>query len=71
MQRVDAGEETLDEGILRVAKEAADRVRSRYPEGALDAMAHEDMDDFQWGMTNGKFSALRWVLGSEWDFLDT
>jgi len=27
--------------------------------------------DFDWGMVNGKLSTLRWVLGSEWDFLDT
>ena len=28
-------------------------------------------NDFERGMLNGKLSALRWVLGSDWDFLDT
>ena len=27
--------------------------------------------DFKWGMINGKLSALRWVLGDDWDMLDT
>lgn len=28
-------------------------------------------DDFEWGMINGKLSALRWMLGDDWDMLDT
>jgi hypothetical protein len=28
-------------------------------------------DEFEWGMINGKLSALRWMLGDDWDMLDT
>lgn len=27
--------------------------------------------DFDWGMVSGKLSAIRWVLGEDWDMLDT
>ncbi|HEY0956456.1 MAG TPA: hypothetical protein VGE36_16975 [Roseateles sp.] len=27
--------------------------------------------DFEWGMINDKLSAIRWMLGDEWDMLDT
>jgi hypothetical protein len=26
---------------------------------------------FNWGMLSGKVSAIRWVLGDEWDNLDS
>lgn len=42
------------------------RVEATYPAEELGPYT-----DFQWGMLNGKLSALRWVLGEEWDFLDT
>ena len=28
-------------------------------------------NDFEWGMLSGKLSAIRWVLGEDWDMLDT
>lgn len=48
-----------------MAVEAAERVKNRRPD------LRPTESDFEWGMWNGKLSALRWVLGSEWDFLDT
>ncbi|MBU7006043.1 PIN domain-containing protein [Phosphitispora fastidiosa] len=50
------------EGALR----SADKVEKRF---GLDNLG--PWDDFEWGMINGKLSALRWVLGDEWDMLDT
>ena len=42
------------------------RLEAQYGEGRLGPYA-----DFDWGMLNGKLSALRWLLGDEWDMLDT
>lgn len=50
------------EGALR----SAAKVEERF---GLDDVG--PWDDFEWGMINGKLSALRWVLGDEWDMLDT
>ena len=61
----ESGERPMTDDILKMASEAAERVKSRRP----DIRPVEG--DFEWGMWNGKLSALRWVLGDEWDFLDT
>lgn len=59
----DPGRATVE--IYRQALAAAEQIEGRWP----DVRPVES--DFEWGMWNGKLSALRWVLGSEWDFLDT
>lgn len=37
----------------------------------IKSFIESDYSDFEWGMINGKLSTLRWLLGDEWDFLDT
>lgn len=42
--------------------------------GAKEELGTEELGpwtDFEWGMLNGKLSGIRWVLGDEWDMLDT
>ena len=58
--------ETIQRDILKGAIKAARNVERRYGKKNLGPW-----DDFEWGMINGKLSALRWVLGDEWDMLDT
>jgi hypothetical protein len=50
------------EGALRSAK----KVEQRFGRENLGPYS-----DFDWGMMNGKLSALRWFLGEEWDELYT
>lgn len=50
----------------RVAAPAREQIEKTY---TVDDLAPHN--EFDLGMLHGKLSALRWVLGSEWDFLDT
>jgi hypothetical protein len=61
----ESGESPMTPEIYRMALAAAERVKDERP-GIRPCN-----DDFEWGMWNGKLSALRWVLGDDWDFLDT
>jgi len=52
--------------VWTMAREAARRVEEKR---GLENLG--PWSDFEWGMLSGKLSALRWILGDEWDFLDT
>ena len=62
----DHRERTIQRDIWEGAKKSARRVEKQY---GLENLG--PWNDFEWGMINGKLSALRWVLGDEWDMLDT
>ena len=59
-------QDQITQGTLDSALAAGERTRREVGEENLGPWT-----DFEWGMLNGKLSALRWVTGSEWDFLDT
>ena len=66
-EKIEAGEhEPLPIGMDERIDNAMRAIEERY--GADNV---GPWDDWGWGFVHGKLSALRWVLGSEWDFLDT
>lgn len=58
--------DTIQRDIWERALKAVEEVEKRF---GLENLG--PWDNFEWGMINGKLSALRWVLGDEWDMLDT
>lgn len=65
-QRLANKETTVDPEIWKGALKAAKTIEEKYGE---ENLWHES--DFEWGMLNGKLSALRWLIGEDWDMLDT
>lgn len=57
--------DTIVTDIWEGAKKSAKAVEDKYGKENLK------WDDFEWGMLNGKLSAIRWVIGEEWDSLYT
>jgi len=68
LQNLKEGSETIDPGIQKGMLAAMRTLEKKYGKKKLRNYYH---NDFEWGMLNGKLSALRWVLGDEWDMLDT
>lgn len=64
--RVEKDQTIVTPEIWEGALASAQKVIEKYGEENLGPY-----NDFEWGMINGKLSALRWVLGLEWDMLDT
>jgi hypothetical protein len=67
--KIKSGEQKLSKESMACFQRGEDAARTKedkYGRGNLGPL-----DDFERGMIYGKLSALRWVLGDEWDNLDT
>jgi hypothetical protein len=60
----EVGDKVIHKHIYEGMRKAAREMERKYDDLG-------PWNDFEWGMINGKLSALRWVLGDEWDNLDT
>jgi hypothetical protein len=67
-ENVKAGLETIKPEIEKGMLAAMRAAEKKYGKRKIRNYYH---DDFGWGMLNGKLSALRWVLGDDWDMLHT
>ncbi len=66
-EKIESGEEEPSGAAVEERiNDAMREIEQRYGVGNVGPW-----DDWGWGFVHGKLSALRWVLGSEWDFLDT
>jgi hypothetical protein len=64
--RASARDKVITDDVLAGAQKAARRLEKKYGKNNLGPYSK-----FEWGMINGKLSALRWVFGEEWDELYT
>ncbi|MFD7757921.1 PIN domain-containing protein [Streptomyces sp. NPDC059757] len=56
----------FSDSLKRSVRSARTRIEEKY---GIDSLP--PVNDWEWGFMHGKLSALRWILGEEWDFLDT
>lgn len=65
LEKIARGEESSDHPSYAKACETAERIEEKY---GIDNLG---WDDFEWGIVNGKLSALLWVLGEDMVMLGT
>lgn len=65
----DGIEKAIDPDIEKRMRAEMARVERQY--GGKKALAEHCTNKYELGYIHGKLSALRWVLGDEWDNLDT
>jgi hypothetical protein len=68
LQKIKEGAETATPEIKKMMLDHVQALEKKYGKKKLRNCYH---NTFEWGMLNGKLSALRWVLGDQWDMLDT
>jgi hypothetical protein len=64
--RHQAAKRTYDSDTLRESEKYASEIIARQGQGNLGPWT-----DFEWGMISGKLSAVRWMMGYDWDMLDS
>lgn len=60
-----AGLVQVEPEIWEDSEKTAAMIACKYPTGEL-----YPPNEFEWGIMNGKLSALRWMLGANWDMLE-
>jgi len=65
-EKMENGTENINPEIWKGALASAEKIIAKYGEENLSPYSK-----FDWGMLNGKLSALRWVMGEDWDELYT
>jgi hypothetical protein len=64
--RASAHGKLVGDEVWAAALKSAHRMEKKYGQQNLGPYSK-----FEWGMINGKLSALRWVFGEDWDMLYT
>jgi hypothetical protein len=70
--RHDEDDPELDDDLRADVREYREQMEAKYGRESLRKAIGPGHDPaWQYGYISGKLATLRWVLGSEWDFLDT